>query len=190
MIKYPNGSRVKVDKTIDYGRRGMSLEDDLNATNKYYLESDIAAVYKKPTPIQITKVEYKSRATARITEAYFQTPSTTDYNGVYKSLYIDFEAKETQSKTSLVSSMIHPHQLAHMERVIRYGGIAFVIVRFYSLDETYFVFAAKIINYLRSAQRKSIPHAWFVENGILIPYNYLIKVDYLKVIDQLILEGK
>ena len=56
MINYPNGSRVKIEKSIDYGRRGMSLEDDLNATNKYYLESDIAAVYKKPTPIQITKV--------------------------------------------------------------------------------------------------------------------------------------
>ncbi|MCR5066989.1 MAG: Holliday junction resolvase RecU [Erysipelotrichaceae bacterium] len=190
MINYPDGSHVKVEKTIDYGRRGMSLEDDLNATNKYYLESDIAAVYKKPTPIQITKVDYKSRATAKITEAYFQTPSTTDYNGVYKSLYIDFEAKETQSKTSLVSSMIHPHQLAHMERVIRYGGIAFVIVRFYTINETYFVFADRIISYLKSATRKSIPRKWFVENGILIPYNYLIKVDYLKVIDQYVLEGK
>lgn len=190
MINYPNGKQVKVEKVIEYGKRGMSLEDDINDTNRYYLEFDRAAIYKKPTPIRITKVEYKSRSTAKITEAFFQTPSTTDYNGIYKSLYIDFEAKETQSKTALVAKMIHPHQLAHLERVIRYGGIGFMIIRFNLLDETYFVFASKIINYLKETTRKSIPHQWFVENGILIPYNYAVKVDYLKVIDQYILEAK
>ena len=86
--------------------------------------------------------------------------------------------------------MIHPHQLAHLERVIRYGGIGFMIIRFNLLDETYFVFASKIIKYLKETTRKSIPHQWFVENGILIPYNYAVKVDYLKVIDQYILEAK
>ena len=83
MINYPNGKKNSNEKTINYANRGMSLEDDLNDTNKYYLQNDIAAVYKKPTPITIVNVEYKSRSTAKITEAYFQVPSTTDYNGVY-----------------------------------------------------------------------------------------------------------
>ncbi len=188
MVNYPNGKSFVVDKDVNYSRRGMSLEDDLNDTNAYYLNADVAAVYKKPTPVRITKVDYKSRNTAKITEAFFQQPSTTDYNGVYKSLYIDFEAKETHSKSSLVLSMIHPHQLKHMERVIRYGGVAFMIVRFSAYDETYFVFSDKVLNYIANTDKRSIPHSWFVENGIIIPYKFAIKVDYLKVIDKYVLE--
>ena len=189
MVNYPNGKQNDLSKTINYAHRGMSLEDDLNATNQYYLDADMAAIYKKPTPIRITKVDYKSRSTAKITEAFFQTPSTTDYNGVYKGLYLDFEAKETQSKTSLVLSMIHPHQLKHMERVIRYDGIAFMIVRFTEKDETFFVLASKVLDFIKETNRKSIPYSWFVENGELIKYNYAVKVDYLKVIDKLYFGG-
>ena len=67
-----------------YSNRGMNLEEEINSSNQYYLEKEIAAIYKKPTPITINKVSYKSRADAKITEAHFKTPSTTDYNGVYK----------------------------------------------------------------------------------------------------------
>ena len=38
-----------------FANRGMALENDINETNKYYREYDIALVYKKPTPIRITK---------------------------------------------------------------------------------------------------------------------------------------
>lgn len=190
MINYPNGKKFQSEKNINYSRRGMSLEEDLNDTNKFYLENDIAAIYKKPTPITIVNVDYKSRSTAKITEAYFQTPSTTDYNGVYKGKYLDFEAKETHSKTSLVLSIFHPHQIAHLRRVIKYGGIGFIIVRFSELGETFIVFAQNLFDYLDTFERKSIPHQWFIENGKLIPYRYQKKVDYLNEIDKYLLEEK
>ena len=34
----------------------MVLEEDINATNEYYLTNDIAVIYKKPTPIKILKL--------------------------------------------------------------------------------------------------------------------------------------
>ena len=49
MINYPNRKSVNHSKVINYSRRGMSLEEDLNLTNKYYLEVDRAVIYKKPT---------------------------------------------------------------------------------------------------------------------------------------------
>jgi len=187
MIGYPNKKTAyKTSSEINYSRRGMSLEEDINDTNRYYLEADIAAVHKKPTPITIVNVDYKSRSTAKITEAYFQVPSTTDYNGVYRGQYLDFEAKETHNKTAFPLKIIHPHQLAHLSRVIKYGGIAFLIIRFVAHDETYLVWAKDLLDKIGTVKEKSIKYEWFRDNGILIPYNFAIKIDYLKVIDRLL----
>ena len=70
-----------------FANRGMALENDINETNKYYREYDIALVYKKPTPIRITKTNYQNM---RVTDGFFECPSTLDYNGVYKGYYIEY----------------------------------------------------------------------------------------------------
>ena len=55
MIKYPNNRDKKYNKLIKYGNRGMNLENDINESNAYYLEKDIAIIHKKPTPIGVVK---------------------------------------------------------------------------------------------------------------------------------------
>src|SRR5574344_1617077 len=113
-MNYPNKKIVNNNKQINYGNRGMCLEDDINISNKFYLENNIAVVYKKPTPIKVVKVDYNKRINTVIKEAYYEIPSTTDYNGIYKGKYIDFEAKETKCKTSFALSNIHSHQINHL----------------------------------------------------------------------------
>lgn len=187
MIKYPNGKKTKFKKKNNISttsNRGIALEDDINATNNYYLDLDLAVVHKKPTPIQVVDVHYPNRRKAEITRAYYVTPSTTDYNGVYKGRAIDFEAKQTKSKTSFPFASIHKHQVVHLKKVIKQDGIAFVIIRFSAYDETYYVCAKKIIS-LYYGERRSIPYKWFKENAYLIPFSLTPPVDYLKVIDQL-----
>lgn len=185
MLKYPNKKSDYVkESSTSFSHRGMNLEDDINSTNRYYLDSGIANIHKKPTPITLVKVDYKSRSTARITEAYFQIPSTTDYNGVYRGKYIDFEAKETNSKTAMPLSIIHHHQLDHLEDILRHGGIAFLIIRFNSYDETYVVDFRAFSNHINSLSAKSVKYSWFKENAAVVPYNYVVRVDYLKVIDK------
>ena len=98
MVNYPNGHKTNsIQKVNNTSGRGMELEKEINATNNFYLDIDKAVIYKKPTPVTIVKVDYPARNAAKITEAYFKLPSTTDYNGIYKGRYIDFEAKECQS---------------------------------------------------------------------------------------------
>ena len=161
-----------------------NLENDLNDSNNYYLVNNIAVIYKKPTPITINKVDYKSRVDAVIKEAHFKIPSTTDYNGIYKGKYIDFEAKETKSTTSFPISNIHSHQIEHLKKIYKHGGIGFIIVRFTKLNKTYLLFIEDLINFLDNNERVSIPIDYFNEFGHIIKEGLNPRLDYLKVLDQ------
>lgn len=167
-----------------HANRGMDLENDLNNTNSYYLDNDIAIVYKKPTPIKVSKVNYNKNHTI-ITEAFYEMPSTTDYNGIYKGKYIDFDAKEVKNSSSFALSNLHTHQLKHLKRVKEHGGISFLIVRFYKNNITYLIEIDEIIDYINSENRKSIPIDYFESKAHRIPDAYIPRVNYIKVIDNL-----
>ena len=189
-MNYPGGVKKEITqnndiKKISHKNRGMTLEADLNISNEYYREVDKAYIYKKPTPIKITKVDYPSRDQTIIKEAFFTVPSTTDYNGIYKGKYIDFEAKETKSKTSFTLSNIHPHQIKHLENIERHKGISFLIIRFTLLNETYLLTTKKLMYYLDNSTKKSIPLSYFKDNAYLIKDSYNPRIDYLQIVDQL-----
>lgn len=184
-MKYPNGIKLNTTKNITYANRGMTLEEDINLTNAYYLERNIAFIYKKPTPIQVIKVDY-SKNSAIIKEAYFKEPSTTDYNGLYKGKYIDFDAKETNSTTSFPLNNIHSHQIKHIKDIVLNNGIGFLIIRFNKLNKTYLLLGENLINFINNNERKSIPLIFFEKYAYLIEEKYIPRVDYLKVIDSII----
>ena len=193
-MNYPNGKKKngstikKASGTIDFSNRGMSLEDDINLTNQFYLDQNIAVIHKKPTPVQIVNVHYPSRNRAVIKEAYFKQPSTTDYNGLYKGRYIDFEAKETKSRTSFPLANVHEHQIQHLKQVIAHEGIGFILIRFSTFDETYYLDANRLMQYwdkMLAGGRKSISYKDLQATGILIPFNYQKRVDYLNIVNQL-----
>ena len=189
-MKYPNGESYeakpkKEKKTtrgiLNAGNRGMSLEEDINLSNDYYNEKNICLITKRPTPINIVKVDY-SRG-AKITDAYFEKQSTTDYNGVYKGRYIDFEAKNTKNKSSFPLANIPPQQIDHLQRVIYHGGIAFFLIRFESLGETYLLDASFVIDFYLHNERKSIPYAIFKEEGILIIEGLRPRLNYIDAVE-------
>ena len=182
-MKYPTCIH-KSNINVSYANRGMTLENELNETNKFYLIHNIAVIHKKPTPITITKVDYPNRLEAVIKEAYFKTPSTTDYNGIYKGKYIDFEAKETKLNNFPLSN-IHNHQIDHLKKILEHGGISFLIVRFTLKNKTFLLDTKHFINFINENDRKSIPYEFFVENGHLIKDKFNPRVDYLEIIDNL-----
>jgi len=183
-MNYPNSNKQFSKSKISTSNRGMSLEDDLNRTNEFYLGKKIAVIHKKPTPITIVKVDYPSRNAAKITEAYFKLPSTTDYNGIYKGKYIDFEAKECLSKTAFPFSSIHPHQIKHLSDVIDLGGIAFIVLRMGAFEKDYLIKGNDFISFYNGCDRKSLPLSWIKENGHEISSNGFKSVDYLEVVNK------
>jgi recombination protein U len=195
MFKYPGGRIYQTKNPLksapqsehNYANRGMTLEEDLNATNDYYRKHGIAVIHKKPTPIQIVHVDYPKRSAAVIKEAYFKQASTTDYNGIYRGKYIDFEAKETRNKTSFPLQNFHEHQINHMKQVLEHGAICFVILRFTVLDEVYLLDAKHLISFWNRRQsggRKSIAKHEIEQYGHYISLGYQPRIDYIKIVEK------
>ena len=174
----------KINFNSTFANRGMGLENDINETNKYYNQYDIALIYKKASPIRINQTDYKHM---RITDGFFESPSTLDYNGVYKGKYIEFDAKETKSKTSFPINNIHKHQIEYIKKVLKQSGIVFLIVRFSSLDEDYLLNGKDLINFLSTNDRKSIPLDYFKKKCYKLEIRYAPRLDYLKIVDKYLL---
>lgn len=186
-MNYPLKRPSQVKHNVSVSNRGMDLENAINQTNDYYVSNNIAYIYKKPIPIQVVKVDYERRSAAKISEAYYKIPSTTDYNGIYKGKYIDFEAKETQNKTSFPLKNIHEHQVKHLDNITKAGGIGFIIVAFTKLDRVYLLDSKHVTAFYERAKegRKSIELSDFESLGFLIPEGYVKRLDYLKIVDEI-----
>ena len=194
MIKYSNGqyfnkkpknsSQVSTKSiSFSHGNRGMNLEEDINLSNEYYKRNDLCLITKRPTPINVVQVDYSKGAI--ITNAYFEKQSTTDYNGVYKGRYIDFEAKSTIKTTSFPLANISKHQIEHLKHVLKHGGIAFFIIEFAKLQEVFLLDASYVINFYENGERKSIPYKDVVCNGYEIKKGYMPRLNYLDIIDKI-----
>lgn len=179
-MNYPNKKRQVFHKTIDYANRGMDLERIINDTNEYLLTNDIAVIYKKPTPIGIVKVSYENNKQV-ITKGYFASPSTLDYNGLYKGKYIEFDAKNTEAKTSFPLANIHEHQIKHIRNIINHQGIVFLII--YMNNNYYLLNGPDLINFIDNNTRKSIPYDYLQEKGYKLEYNYNKGLNYINYID-------
>ncbi len=178
-MNYPNKIKKNYSKTINYANRGTTLENIITEANKYYLENNIAVIYKKATPIGINKTNYKE-----ITSAYFKEKSTLDFVGIYKGYYIEFDAKETKSSTSFPLSNIHNHQIVHIKNILEHKGFAFLIIQ---INNSYYLLSGNLlINFINENSRKSIPYEYIKENCLEIKYNYIKGLDYIVSLNKLL----
>jgi recombination protein U len=193
LFKYPNGTVKEIEekepkksKNLNKANLGNDFENEINESNEYYLSKQKAIIYKKPTPVQIVKVDYPSRNKAKIVEAYYKTPSTTDYNGIYKEKYIDFEAKSCK-ELNFSFERIYEHQIKHLESIDKLGGIAFLIIEFSAKDEVYILPSNFLVEkYAESLNggRKSIPYEYIKDNGILVERGFNPRLNYLAAVDK------
>lgn len=196
---YPNGTpyfnddvpkkrnQVKKQQTIQFGKRGMDFEEEINQSNAYYLTNQIAVIHKKPTPIQVVKVDYPRRSAAVIKEAYFRQASTTDYNGVYRGYYLDFEAKETKNKTSFPLKNFHQHQIDHFSHCLKQNGICFVLMWFSSLNRCFYLdgqLLIKLWSNQANSGKKSLPLSTIEKDGIEIKIGIAPRIPYLNAVEK------
>lgn len=175
-------------KNTSYKNRGMFLEHIINDSNTFYLSKDIAVIYKKPTPIKVLNVKFRTKQTTLIDKAVFSETSTLDYNGIYKGKYVEFDAKECHSSTSFPLSNIKDHQILHIRNILKHGGIVFLII--FMNNKFYLLKGNDLVEFIDNEERKSLPYEYIEKKGYLIKEGYMPRLDYIKTIDEAYLKGE
>lgn len=203
MINYPDGRKMVINKPksdkLDHRKAenktesqriresmiksnmGMVFESDVTKSCDFYREQKIADIYKRPTPIKVVKMSKTKKG--MIEEAYFEEKSTTDYVGIYKGKYIDFECKET-IHDEIPYHMIREQQYRHLESIISYGGIGFFLVSFKRAQEVYLLNASIILNALKEKEHRGFKRDFFKENGVLVERGFLPPYKIIDAIDK------
>lgn len=164
------------------GLRGSALEEIINFCNDKYRESGLALIQKIPTPIKPITIDKDTR---HITLAYFDQKSTVDYIGVVQGIPICFDAKECHEFTFPLQN-IHEHQVKFMEEFEKQDGIAFIILSFTSVDETYYVPFRDIKKFWQRAVnggRKSFTYKEINKEYKILPHCGII-LHYLEMIQK------
>ena len=147
------------------------LEKTANAINMGLRRSKKALVLKIPVPLELTSKGLIAKA------------STVDYSGtVQGGLSIDYDAKETENKTSFPLANIKEHQLNYLKLKSELGGIAFFMIHFKKVyPEKVFITPISLVHkYWHAATfedgRKSIPFKEFKESWLTPVDEYIKKV--------------
>ncbi|WP_062052382.1 Holliday junction resolvase RecU [Bacillus sp. JCM 19034] len=175
---------------MGHGNRGMAFEHLINVTNQQYSNKGMAIINKRPTPVKVLK----SKGT-RVLSGYFEEKSTVDYDGIYESKPIVFEAKTTGEKRFPLS-MLSKHQYDYLEQAHKNGAIAFLLIEIRPVHRVFLLPVETFRHYMVKAKkggRKSIPlddldiYAYEVNRGRGVLLDYLAVVNKLeleKVINQ------
>lgn len=178
--------QIKKKNTIK-SNLGLSLEEDINASNLAYKNQNKALIFKNAIPIQIVKVEYPKRQKAKIVEAYFRLNALPDYHGIYRNRYLSFDVKETHNINYFTLQNISPHQINYLQQIKKFGGISFLIIHFKKYKEYFYLSIDDLTNYYQeNPKKKSIPYNFMKKNFRNIDYGYYPRLDYLKIVDKFI----
>ena len=74
----------------------------------------------------------------------------------------------------------------HLKKILNHGGLAFLIVRFTNLNETYLLLGEDLITFISNNERKSIPLDFFKKNAYKIELKYSPRLDYIKILNKII----
>lgn len=173
-----------------YANRGKQLEVELETTNQYYNSRGIAKIQKIPIPVKV--LDFNPRS-GKITKAFYEKKSTVDYIGTYKGRTIVYDAKETNVETRFDLKNIKEHQYQYLQDQHQCGAIAFLLVRFKNLDETYYLPFELLDKYMSNQHRggrKSIPYEEIAKEKYKLKANGLILLDYLEIIDKVMVENR
>ncbi|ADM21873.1 Holliday junction resolvase recU [Mesomycoplasma hyorhinis HUB-1] len=157
--------------------KGMILEKILNLTIDFYWKNNIAICHKKNLDIQFKKVNDD----LQLEKSYISRKSTVDYYGIYKGIFLAFEAKSTnENKLSL--NIIPKHQINYLKKINQHFGCAFFVILF-KTEERFFLISIDKIDF---AKQKSLTIEYLTKNGFELMLTYPGIIDFVEFIDKML----
>ncbi len=148
------------------------MQNVINLTNQIYRLKGWAVVDEVPTPTKNIRGHIA-----------YEKKSTVDYYGITHGRALAFDAKSTRNKTRFDLKNVHAHQVDYLQRFKDQGGLAFFIIEFATLNQSYFVPFDFLHKYWLAAENgrpKSIPIADIDLNCERIRSERGVALDYLK----------
>lgn len=190
-IKYPAGIKPDLNNKNDtsklvkgYARMGLDLESDIIKSCEYYARNNICLILKRPTPIQIMKVDnFDNKDKNCLVTGKFNLKSTTDFVGVYRGRYIDIECKKT-IQNSFQMKNIGEHQIKHHTKAMYLGGICFFIIYMERFDKIFLLDSKYVIEKYTNDDKTCISIKFLEQFGYELERGYLPRIDFIKVVDK------
>jgi len=176
-------NRTDAEKARDHlikANMGMDFEADVSKSCDFFREKGVADIYKRPTPIKVVRMSKEHPG--MISEAYFEEKSTTDYVGIYKGRYLDFECKETIHDV-VPYHMIREQQFRHLDFITKLGGIGFLLVCFKREQEVYLLPAEILLSEVQRRRHPGFKLSFFQEKGTPVARGYLPPYQILDAVD-------
>ena len=173
MLTLPTNYYDASKKRRGHANRGMNLENLINQANERYRSLRRAAVHKAPTPVKITEITPKGRVMGLLDRKAF-----VDYFGVADGFSVAFDAKETKESYFPLRN-VEAHQLQHLADWEFQGGHAFLVVHFAKYKATYIITYEQFDSWVKSNERKSIPHEFFEQNCSKVEPGMNVTLDWL-----------
>ncbi|MGL5630428.1 MAG: Holliday junction resolvase RecU [Mycoplasmoidaceae bacterium] len=144
-----------------FSNKGMYIEHIINNSAKYYAEQKICLIKKKQLPFVFSNQKKSSG---------YILKSTTDYYGLYKGIYFDFEVKQTEKNYFYINN-IKPHQLNHLKEVNFYGSLSFLILYFFTEDIIFIIKYIDLEKLMKKTKKIEIKYAYkyFYQAHIIFP---------------------
>ncbi|MBN0970839.1 Holliday junction resolvase RecU [Mycoplasma phocoeninasale] len=157
--------------------KGMFLESIINSSNQFYYENNIAIIHKKNLDIDFKSIDLKNKKLV-VNNAFIKSKSTVDYYGIYKGIFLAFEAKSTNEKNFSLSN-VKRHQIEYLSLIASHQGLAFWII-YFNLQNKFIVI--KHDKFMKiSKNKKTLAYSLLLANGISIELDFPGILDYLKV---------
>lgn len=180
-----------VEKVQHQSRRGMSFEEIIELANTFYEWKGIALIEKQQVRTQVV-TKRGQPTSARVTGR-----SNVDYQGIITSLQgraIAIEAKTTSRKSFHVQigkekyDTIRRNQLDYLDRVLRFNGLAYWLIRFAKSECAYIVPHTEFRKWANPQKMLidlNVSEEEISSVGHLVPSTFECQLDYLAPVIEL-----
>lgn len=186
-IKKPTTRRV--NKSLINRRIGEAFEDVVKKVTDRYLMDGKARIVKTHAEVKMIRDKEDNK---KIKNAFHVDKAPPDFVGMLNGgRHLEFETKTCENyEKGFPLSNIEKHQLKQLEDVRTLGGVAFVLVHFQRLGETYVLTLDAIDEFnrqeaLKARPTRTVPYEWFRSHTERAGFGGGVTYDFLGALQRL-----